>query len=54
MNQNWADRLPPNVLVKWRALWKETQTTMLRNPEVELHFVRDALLLGSGALPEAL
>jgi tetratricopeptide (TPR) repeat protein len=28
MNQNWADRLPPIVLVKWRALLKDIQTTM--------------------------
>ena len=28
MGQNWTDRLPPIVLVKWRALLEEIQTTM--------------------------
>lgn len=28
MDRNWADQLPPIVLVKWHALLKEIQTTM--------------------------
>jgi len=32
MDRNWADQLPPIVLVKWHALLKDIQTTMAEEP----------------------